>query len=170
MSFLFASDRISDEGTAKLKVEIIDGKDHISEVVSLIEEYTNALGRDLTFQNLAEELTDPAKKYTAPNGELLLALAEGKPVGMVAYRRHSAARCEMKRLYVRPEARKLRIGDALVSEVLAHAKKAGYQEMVLDTLRPLQAAIALYKKYGFAECEAYYHNPLPDVVYMKREL
>lgn len=31
--------------------------------------------------------------------------------------------------------------------------------MVLDTIEPLKAAIALYKKHGFTECEAYYHNP-----------
>ena len=42
--------------------------------------------------------------------------------------------------------------------------------MVLDTIEPLKAAIALYKKHGFTECEAYYHNPMADVIYMKKNL
>ena len=42
--------------------------------------------------------------------------------------------------------------------------------MVLDTITPLQAAVHLYKKMGFEECEAYYDNPMDDVIYMKRPL
>ena len=80
----------------------------LTEVRALIKEYTDALGRDLSFQHLDEELQDPAHKYTAPNGELLVAVENGALLGMVAYHRHSDTRCEMKRLYVRPEAR----GDA----------------------------------------------------------
>jgi len=42
--------------------------------------------------------------------------------------------------------------------------------MVLDTIEPLQAAIHLYKKYGFTECEPYYYNSMDDVIYMRKEL
>ena len=76
----------------------------------------------------------------------------------------------MKRLFVKPEARGLHIGDKLVKEIIEHAKKAGYKEMVLDTIVPLKSAIGLYKKYGFEECEPYYNNPMDDVLYMKKIL
>lgn len=42
--------------------------------------------------------------------------------------------------------------------------------MVLDTIAPLKAAIGLYKKNGFAECEPYYNNPMDDVIYMMKKL
>ena len=42
--------------------------------------------------------------------------------------------------------------------------------MVLDTIIPLQVAIHLYKKVGFVEREAYYHNPMDDVLYFKKIL
>lgn len=42
--------------------------------------------------------------------------------------------------------------------------------MVLDTIKPLQEAIHLYKKLGFQECDAYYYNLMEDVIYMKKEL
>ena len=151
-------------------MEITDGKNHISQVKELIIEYTEKLNRNLSFQNIDEELENPALKYTPPEGELLVAIENGKVYGMVAYHRHSDIRCEMKRLYVKPETRGMHLGDALVSEIIEHARLAGYKEMVLDTIKPLEVAISLYKKYGFVECEPYYDNPMDDVIYMKKEL
>ena len=128
------------------------------------------LNRDLSFQNIDEELHDPAHKYTAPEGELLVAIDNANVIGMVAYHRHSDTRCEMKRLYVKPESRGLHLGDALVNEIIACAKKAGFKEMVLDTIKPLKSAIRLYQKHGFETCSPYYDNPMDDVIYMKKLL
>lgn len=149
---------------------IADGKNYLPEVRELIKEYSNRLDRDLSFQNIDDELKDPAHKYTAPEGELLVALDGDKVLGMVAYHRHSDVRCEMKRLYVRPKARGMHLGSVLVKEIIEHARKAGYKEMVLDTIEPLKTAVSLYKKNGFEECEAYYNNPIKDVIYMRRDL
>lgn len=151
-------------------MQIVDGREFIPEVRGLIKEYTDSLGRDLTFQALDDELRDPAKKYAPPNGELIVAINGENVLGMVAYHRHSSERCELKRLYVRPEARGLGLGCALMDEILSRAKAAGFSEIVLDTLSPMQTAIGLYRKYGFTECEPYYGNPLPDVLYFKKAL
>lgn len=152
-------------------IKIIDGKPYLDQVKELITEYTQWLGRDLSFQNLDKELADIAEKYTAPNGELLVAIDDNDVVlGMVAYYQHSDTRCEMKRLYVRPEGRGHALGDRLIESIMDHAKASRYKEMVLDTIEPLEAAIHLYKKHGFVECEPYYHNPMDDVIYMSKEL
>ncbi|MBQ7588684.1 MAG: GNAT family N-acetyltransferase [Lachnospiraceae bacterium] len=151
-------------------MKIVDGKDYLSDVKDLITEYSKRLGRDLSFQHIDEELQNPAFKYTAPAGEILVALENEKVIGMVAYHRHTDERCEMKRLYVKPETRGMHLGDALVEEIIKHAVNAGYKEMVLDTIIPLKAAISLYKKHGFEECEAYYDNPMDDVIYMRKSL
>jgi GNAT superfamily N-acetyltransferase len=76
----------------------------------------------------------------------------------------------MKRLYVVPEYRNLKIGDALVKSLLQEAQLLGYTTMKLDTLERLQAAIQLYQKFGFETVTAYYDNPLPSVVYMQKDL
>ena len=55
-----------------------------------------------------------------------------------------------------------------MDEILSRAKAVGFSEIVLDTLSPMQTAIGLYRKYGFAECEPYYGKPLPDVLYFKK--
>ena len=99
-----------------------------------------------------------------------MAVEGAKVLGMVAYHRHNDKRCEMKRLYVKPDARGLKLGDILINEIISHAKESGYNEMVLDTITPLQAAIHLYQKHGFEECPPYYDNPMDDVIYMCKEL
>lgn len=151
-------------------MKIVDGKPYIQQIKELIIEYTKWLGRNLSFQNIDDELKDPAKKYTSPEGELLVAVEGEDVLGIIAYHKHSDTRCEMKRLYVKPSCRGMKLGEKLIEELIAHARQAGYKEMVLDTIVPLQSAIHLYKKLGFTECEPYYHNPMPDVLYFRKEL
>lgn len=151
-------------------MKIVNGKPYIQQIKELIIEYAKWLGRDLSFQDIDDELKDPAKKYTAPEGELLVAVEGEDVLGMIAYHRHSDTRCEMKRLYVKPSCRGMKLGEKLIEELIVHARQAGYKEMVLDTIVPLQSAIHLYKKLGFAESEPYYHNPMPDVLYFRKEL
>lgn len=149
-------------------MKIIDGNNYLEEIKELITEYTTSLGRDLDFQHLSEEMDNLGLKYTSPNGEILAAISdEGQVAGCVAYRRHQDKCCEMKRLYVKPEYRKMKLGQKLVEEIIKRARVAGYEEMLLDTIRPLESAIGLYKRYGFEEIPAYYDNPMEDVVYMK---
>lgn len=149
---------------------IKDGKSYLSEIRQLIIEYTDFLGRDLSFQNLEDELNSLADKYLPPNGEILVAVEDNEVLGMVAYIKHNDVVCEMKRLYVKPEARGLHLGDILVSEIINHARDNGFEVMLLDTIKPLRAAISLYEKHGFEQCEPYYDNPMDDVIYMKKVL
>ena len=152
-------------------MEIVDGKPYIDQVKNLIIEYTKKLKRDLAFQNIDDELKNLALKYTEPEGKLLVAIDDnGNVGGMIAYHRHSKDRCEMKRLYVKPDFRGAKLGEQLIKNILQHAKQAGYKEMVLDTIVPLKSAIHLYRKFGFTECEPYYNNPMNDVIYMKKDL
>lgn len=151
-------------------MELRDGRQYIAEVRALIEEYTRALGLDLSFQNLAGELADPAEKYAPPHGQSLVALEGEQVVGMVAWHWLDEERGEVKRLYVRPDARGKGTAARLMEGIIASARECGCRELVLDTLNSLTAACHLYARLGFEECEAYYHNPLEDVVYMRLRL
>lgn len=137
----------------------------------LFKEYSDELAVDLCFQSFDAELMDPLKKYGPPSGSLLLAFYNNEPVGCVALQPlPEAGVCEMKRLYVKPAFRKFKIGDALVAAIVNEAERLGYAKMKLDTLERLQPAIQLYLKHGFEITTAYYHNPLPEVVYMEKTL
>ena len=76
----------------------------------------------------------------------------------------------MKRLYVRPAARGLGIGTALVGAIITSAEALGYAEMRLDTLPAMAEAFALYQRFGFLQIPAYYHNPVPGTVYLGKRL
>lgn len=78
--------------------------------------------------------------------------------------------CEMKRLWVSQGHTGKGLGRALAVAAVAAARQCGYTCMVLDTLQSLTAANKLYEGLGFAQRDAYYPNPLPDVVYWQLQL
>lgn len=151
-------------------MKIVDGYPYITEIKELITLYLKELNRDLHFQNIENELNDLTKKYQYPHGWLLAAIDHDQVIGCVAYQKLHQNLCEMKRLYVLPNYRNHHIGQQLIENIIQKAIDDGYQEMVLDTIKPLKAAIVLYKKNGFTECQPYYDNPMSDVIYMKKEL
>jgi putative acetyltransferase len=137
----------------------------------LFKEYEKELDADLCFQHFEEELANPLKKYGEPSGKLLLAYWNGESAGCIGLTpMDTEGFCEMKRLYVRPEFRKYGIGRNLVEELTGVARRHGYRVMRLDTLKKLRPAIQLYESFGFYHIGAYYHNPLPDVVFMEKKL
>lgn len=50
------------------------------------------------------------------------------------------------------------------------ARKMGYENMYVDNVGWLTAAIRMYRKLGFEEIEPYYENEDKDVVYFRRSL
>jgi ribosomal protein S18 acetylase RimI-like enzyme len=48
---------------------------------------------------------------------------------------------------------------------ISHARKLGYKEMLLDTLRNMTTARKIYEGYGFEEVDSYYENPNDAVFY-----
>lgn len=143
----------------------------LESIKSLFKAYLTELNEDLCFQSFDSEIDNPLYKYSAPVGALFIASYNAIPVGCIALQPlQEPQTCEMKRLYVDPEYRNLKIGDALVKALLQEAQSLGYTTMKLDTLERLQAAINLYLKFGFETVTAYYDNPLPSVVYMQKKL
>jgi ribosomal protein S18 acetylase RimI-like enzyme len=146
--------------------------EQIAAVALLFREYVDWIGIDLGFQGFEAELAGLPGKYAPPTGELMLACSPaGAALGCVAVRPlEGETVCEMKRRYVRPAARGLRIGASLVAAIVRSAEELGYAEMKLDTLPSMPQALALYKSCGFSEIAAYYHNPVPGTVYLGKRL
>ena len=139
-------------------------------VRELLLEYQTALDLDLGFQGFEAEVRNLPGAYAPPAGRLLLAWAEGTPVGCAALRSITPARGEMKRLYVRPQARGLGAGKSLALRILAEARAAGYRELVLDTLPTMTGAQALYLALGFREIPPYRPNPVPGARFLGLDL
>jgi len=133
----------------------------------LFNEYAQWLNIDLCFQNFDKELQQLSIMYAATTGGIVLCKKGNDFIGCSAIRKIDTTSCELKRMWVQLPYQKLGIGETLLKECIALAKKLNYKEILLDTLKRLQPAIKLYKKYNFIETEAYYKNPNNDVVYMK---
>jgi putative acetyltransferase len=147
----------------------------IAQARALFEEYAAWLNIDLCFQGFPQELASLPGAYAPPRGMLLLAGSPGAAVGCIALRPlvatgADAGTAEVKRLYVRPEARGTGLGMRLVQAVIGGAREIGYRELKLDTLEHMAEARALYAKLGFSDCAPYYHNPIEGAVYMARPL
>ncbi|EPS45138.1 hypothetical protein H072_905 [Dactylellina haptotyla CBS 200.50] len=79
-------------------------------------------------------------------------------------------KCEMKRLYTLPSTRGQGVGKALIEGILKVAQEMGYDEMYLDTLPTMTAALGVYERFGFVRTEPYYHNPNEGVVFLVKKL
>jgi carbonic anhydrase len=62
------------------------------------------------------------------------------------------------------------LARSLVSATFPAARRIGYRALVLDTLASMQPAVALYESFGFKRTDAYYANPIPDVLYFRASL
>ena len=137
----------------------------------LFEEYASWLEISLCFQNFDKELASLPGDYALPRGRLFLAIEDDQLAGCVALRPLPDRACEMKRLYVRPTFRGRGLGRKLVATILEAAREIGYERMLLDTLPgKMDQALAMYRRLGFKEIEAYYDNPVEGATFMELSL
>lgn len=127
-------------------------------VRGLFLEYAQSLGFSLCFQGFDGELKTLPGAYAPPRGMLLLATVDGGTAGCVGVRPFDEGRCEMKRLYARPQYRGSGLGRQLAQRAITFARTAGYRSMLLDTLPQMAAAVRLYRDLGFVRCAPYYDN------------
>ena len=136
----------------------------------LFQQYADSLGFDLEFQGFSKELADLPGDYSLPQGCILLAASGEDYVGCVALRPLENGICEMKRLYVIPAFRGLKIGRALALGIIDEARVRGYVRMRLDTIESMTKARQLYRSLGFRPIKPYRYNPLENPTYFELDL
>ncbi len=137
---------------------------------TLFREYADSLTIDLAFQNFEDEMAHFPRGYLSPDGALYVASGYDKTLGCVAVRRLDDESCEMKRLYVCPDARGSGLGRLLAEAAIEAARGLNYRRMRLDTLPSMDAARELYADLGFRQIAPYYHNPIEGTRYMELQL
>jgi putative acetyltransferase len=104
-----------------------------------------------------------ADEVAPGRGAFLIAQRAGTPIGCGAVRRIAAGTAEIKRMYVRPDARGQRVGQAVLGALEAEARALGCARLVLETGVRQMEAITLYERAGFARIPPfgeYVHSPL----------
>lgn len=136
----------------------------------MLEEYVGWIGLDLAFQEIDDELAGLPGDYAPPSGALFVAEDKGRLIGMIGLRPFDGAICEMKRLYVRPDARGRGLARQLIAAVLDEARRLQYSEIRLDTLPMMGDAQSLYVALGFADIPPYYDTPIAGTRFMSKKL
>jgi ribosomal protein S18 acetylase RimI-like enzyme len=109
-------------------------------------------------------------------GRLLVARLGDKPVGVGTLKPVDDAIAEIKRVYVRPAARGLGVGRAILTRLLQEARAARYATVRLETLRFMTTAQAMYRAFDFVEVgrfdgsEAATAELEPFTIFMELEL
>lgn len=151
-----------------------ESDDDIARTKALFVEYADSLDFSLCFQGFDREMEEFPGAYAPPLGCLLIAYADQGAAGAVGLRplesRGSTRRCEMKRLYVRPNYRKRGVGQQLVRRIITEAKEMGYLAMRLDTLPSMRSAREIYGAYGFVPVENYNDSPLDGIEHFELDL
>jgi GNAT superfamily N-acetyltransferase len=133
---------------------------------TLIEEYYEAIGVLVRDDRVALE-----HYLSSPDSPIWIAMVDSAPAGCVMLRPlpQIPLAAEVKRLYVRPAFRGLRLAYALMQAAEEHARTTGTRWIYLDTKDDLHAAIHFYLATGYQPCPRYNDNP-QATLFLRKQL
>ena len=122
--------------------------------------------------NLTDNIHDIVIAYEIKEGEKI-------PVGCGSFKRYIPEEgegnlketAEIKRMFIKEELRGYRIGKEILSVLENKAKEQAFRKIILETGRPLAAAMKLYMKFGFHIINNYgQYKDMNDSVCMEKKL
>jgi len=128
----------------------------MDEAYAIVREYYEAVG--VVVRDDPESF---AQDYFGAGSGVWLAYEDASVVGCIALRPlpQLDRAGEIKRMYVKPEARGQGIAERLLKALEEYAADAGYWALYLDTKDDLTTAIRFYQRHGYEPCERYNDNP-----------
>lgn len=146
-------------------------RDDLAAVRELFRHYADSLPFSLEYQGFRAELDGLPAPYVPPDGCLFLARQDRGAVGVVGLKPLLPGIAEIKRLYVVPQARRGGLGRRLAERAIEEARARDYRFVRLDTQRrSMAAAMALYRRLGFAEIAPYGPNPGGGFAFFEKRL
>ncbi|MDE2376330.1 bifunctional helix-turn-helix transcriptional regulator/GNAT family N-acetyltransferase [Bradyrhizobium sp.] len=111
---------------------------------------------------------DPdARDMIRPRGVFLVAMSDTLPVGCVGLKGSGGEAAEIKRLWVAPSARGLRLGRWLMETAESAARELSIKVLRLDTNSALPEAGQLYRTSGWRKIPRFNDDPYPDLFFEK---
>ncbi|MBD8687168.1 MULTISPECIES: GNAT family N-acetyltransferase [unclassified Rhizobium] len=106
-----------------------------------------------------------------PTVSFFVARNEGQIVGCCALVEAGDGTGEIKRMFVDPQARGLKIGQLMMDAIIARGRELRLGAIRLETGISQPEAIGLYRKAGFVEIEAFApYKPDPLSMFMELKL
>ena len=148
-----------------MRIDVV--KYEAPEAAELIEEVQQEYvlrygGRDAT-------PVEPAE-FEPPNGLFLVGYLDGTSLACGGWRSHGDD-AEIKRMYVRPAARRSGMARALLAELERTARAAGHRRITLETGSKQPEAVALYRSAGYTDIAPFGHYAdAPQSIHLGKDL
>jgi ribosomal protein S18 acetylase RimI-like enzyme len=155
--------------TAGFTIRRARPEDHAA-VARELADYLSFIGDALDAEGLDHDIAHWQEEYDGRTGVLLVvADAAGEVVGTAAVRLLEPGLGELKRMWLRPSSQGRGLGRRLMDACLDEARRLGFRALRLDTQAKMEAAVHLYRAYGFSEIPRYNDNRRADI-WMERVL
>jgi GNAT superfamily N-acetyltransferase len=119
-------------------------------------------GPDISAEDMTDAtLADPSTLLPPDNRLILGHTDQGRLVACAALRRIRPDAVEMKRMFVRPEARGHGLGQRLLDMRLDEARAMGCRAAYADTYRGNRPMLSIYESRGFRQVPRYPENANP---------
>ena len=137
--------------------------EEVTALEPMVQEYFRIvcgfLKSDFDVQMPPDELTanmmGSLDNFVPPKGRGYVAEEDGALIGMIFLKALREGEIEIKRLYLRSQARGQGVGKHLVRHAIESARALGATDLYLDSIPSLGAAISLYETEGFERREPY---------------
>lgn len=131
----------------------------------------NQLDADLRDRNGAMMDIYDQHNLIEKNDTVVIAYVDDEPAGCGCFKWYNAETVEVKRMFVRPDARGNGISKMVLNELETWARNLGYKYTVLETGEKQVEALSLYPKSGYEPIPKYGpYVDLPDSICFRKAL
>ena len=129
------------------------------------------LDKDLRIRNgLIMDIYDQYNKIEAID-TVIVAYLDNEAVACGCFKLYAADTIEIKRMYVKPQARGMGLSKEILSKLEEWATELGYTYSVLETGSKQTEALSLYPKAGYKQIPKYGpYVDLPDSICFRKSL
>ena len=151
------------------RIEIIETDSRDPRAVTCLSAYCAELNQRFSGGFDVNLSRDPdASSMRRPVGTFLVALSDALPVGCVGLKGTDGGYAEIKRLWISPSARGLKLATRMMDRAADIARELGIGLLKLDSNSALPEAAALYRATGWTEIPRFNDDPYPDLFFEKR--